>query len=165
MLGVTLRGPWGEATPELLIDSGSEYTLVDESFAREVGLAGALDRERWESIKMGGQPLRAYIGEVEIEVPFFQPYVATIGWVPEWPFEAAHAGVLGQRGFFDRFYVVIDRANLRAGIVDLEAGDAEFEPPLTPPEVDPEPVRLPFKDAPTKHRAMEQYLEPGSDSV
>lgn len=59
-LDVRLRGPAGTAKPSLLVDSGSEYTLVNQVFARRIG--AALDGPT-EEIRMGGRLLPATLGQ------------------------------------------------------------------------------------------------------
>lgn len=65
----------------------------------------------------------------------------------------SYVGVLGQRGFFDRFFVMIDRINLRFGIVSQEDADRAFPPPPVPPSDTPSDVRMPFTNPPLRRRA------------
>lgn len=142
LLDVRLIGPGGRsARPTLLVDSGSEYTLVSQVFARRIG--ASLDGPT-EQIRIGGRLLPATIGEVVLEVEPFPPVEVIVGWTAKWPFETSHVGVLGQRGFHDRYLVLMDRVNLRFGIVSQEASDAEFPPPPLSPDPTPSMPRMPF---------------------
>lgn len=77
---------------------------------------------------MGGQTLKALLGHATLKVGDFPAMEITLGFVRDWKF--AHAGVLGQRGFFDRFGVFFDRVNQRFAVLSQDEVDATFPPPL-----------------------------------
>ncbi len=127
LLDVRLESSRGApVTTKLLVDSGSEYTLVTKVFARRLGILDLLSSDFSETILIGGQSLTAELFTVRIDVPSFDGYEATVGFVGNWTF--AHSGVLGQRGFFDHFGVILDRPNLRFGLVRTEDFDQAFPP-------------------------------------
>ena len=113
----------------LLADTGSEYTLVNVAFARRLGIANQLSENWSETILIGGASRTAKFATVLVEIPGFDPYEAPVGFVDNWE-GVANSGVLGQRGFFDRFGVVFDRANRRFGLMEL--ADVDLEWPAAP---------------------------------
>lgn len=129
ILDVILATPHGPPLPtKLLVDSGSEYTLVTKAFARRLGISRELSSDYAEPIRMGGTTLLAELATVTLTVPSFDPYEATVGFVGNWTFSPP--GICGQRGFFDRFGVIFDRMNLRFGIMARERMDDHFGVPL-----------------------------------
>ncbi len=132
LLEVRLESSRGApVSTKLLVDSGSEYTLVTGAFARRLGIQDLLSRDHSDTVLMGGQQLLAELHPATLTIGSFAPYEAVIGFVRNWNF--VHSGILGQRGFFDRFGVLFDRVNARFGLVDHEHWDEEFPPPPAGP--------------------------------
>lgn len=52
LLKVVLEGPAGSLTTSLLVDSGSEYTLVSHAFARRIGVDTSLSDDYAEAVRM-----------------------------------------------------------------------------------------------------------------
>ncbi|HEV8681447.1 MAG TPA: hypothetical protein VGS09_01545 [Actinomycetota bacterium] len=132
LLDVWIESSFGDPVhTRLLVDSGSEYTLVTRAFARRLGIADRLSLDYAEEIQIGGMSLMAELCGVQLVIPSLEPYEATVGFVANWEV-FAHSGVLGQRGFFDHVGVVFDRANLRFGLTSQGFMDSRFGVPLAP---------------------------------
>jgi hypothetical protein len=97
---------------KLLVDSGSEYTLVNWAFARRLGLdlSGAVD----DTVAIGGGTYPISLMSLRVHVRKFPSYPSLVGFVRH--FDTTHAGVIGQRGCFDHFRVLFDRPGMRFGL-------------------------------------------------
>lgn len=129
LLSVTIEGPSHGAVvkTQLLVDSGSEYTLVTRAYARRLGIGDALSSCPHDTVLIGGQAARAELITVNMHIQSFPRFEALVGFVRPWTF--SHAGVLGQRGFFDHFGVLFDRVNLRFGLYRQDEIDKQYPPP------------------------------------
>ncbi len=88
---------------EVLIDSGSDESLLDVSFATEFGIE--LEKgEMRKAVGIGGQSITYFIHTVDMEIGG-EVYPTEIGFIPRGP---ADYGIAGQKGFFDKFVVKSD---------------------------------------------------------
>jgi hypothetical protein len=138
LLTVELEGSYGVANPDLLVDSGAEFTVVMMPFARRIGIANNLRSDWVERIRMGGSTHDAFLAHVNMTVQGDQHEVV-IGFVKDWKW-AGFSGILGQRGFFDRYGVLFDRMNRRFAVVPQSEVDHLF--PHYAVDDDPGPPRF-----------------------
>lgn len=112
-LKVRLQSPNGTVLAvKLLVDSGSEYTLVNWAFARLLGLdlSGAVT----DTVAIGGSTYQVSLASLKLRVRKFSVYPSLVGFIRH--FDTTHAGIIGQRGCFDHFRVLFDRPNMRFGL-------------------------------------------------
>lgn len=89
---------------EVLVDSGADRCILPGDIGRAIGL----DIESGESFKLGGvtgQPETGYFHMVTIRVGKYS-YRTTVGFMDTMRDDAF--GMVGQKGFFDRFAVKFD---------------------------------------------------------
>src|SRR5207247_1861376 len=79
---------------KLLVDSGSEYTLVNWAFARRLNLD--LRSAKTDDVSIGGSTFPVSLTKVTVKVLDFPPYESVVGFIRY--FDTLHAGVIGQRG-------------------------------------------------------------------
>lgn len=90
-----------------LVDSGADYTLINASIAKDLGIeykkTGHIDK----TIGIENNPIITYYHDIEIAVPGIDNsnFITTIGFV-----DSRSVGILiGQKGFFDKFLINFDK--------------------------------------------------------
>lgn len=118
-----------------LIDSGSEHTLAMKWVAQAIGVEPDPDREI--VLGIGGHSIRVRFADVTLHLgPPDRPeeewleWQAEVGFVEHW--RATWPVLLGQRGFFDRFTVTMNRGAQSVAVTAFEDFDERF--PLVPVE-------------------------------
>lgn len=131
---VSLVGPGG-ATPWAfaLVDSGSEHTLAGPWVPQTVGVLPTRELE----IGIGGRSRLVRFTEVTLRVRRFGSdqgefieWQTDVGFFDTW--EPPWAVLLGQRGFFDRFTITMQRAALSLALERPSAFDERFGPLVLP---------------------------------
>jgi hypothetical protein len=114
-----------------LVDSGSEHTLAMRWVAQAIGVEPDEDREL--VLGIGGQNLRVRFADVTLHLgPHDRPeeewldWQAEVGFIDHW--RAGWAVILGQRGFFDRFTVTMNRGAQALAVTDFDDFDGRFPP-------------------------------------
>ena len=117
-LKVRLRADHGKIQAvKLLVDSGSEYTLINWAFARRLNLSDELKGAATDTVYIGGGTFPVSLVELSLVVGDFKPYKSIVGFIRY--FDTTHAGVIGQRGCFDHFRVIFERPRMRFRLEQL----------------------------------------------
>lgn len=124
-----------EETPKFLalVDSGSERTLAGPGLGRVATMQRGRSAEM--QIKLGGAPrtvrfgvvtLRLYRNVWSVDEAPLDEWNAEVGFIVQW--EPPWAVLLGQRGFFDRFTVTMNRFTQALALEPLEVFDDRYGP-------------------------------------
>ena len=129
LVEVRVIGPVDDERAFALVDSGTEYTLIQRWIAQAIGIDGDHDQEI--PLGIAGETLRVSPADVDFS---FGPstvgenqwarWSTTVGvvdhWKAQWPI------VLGQRGFFDAFTVTMSRHAQMLAINERDRFDEQF---------------------------------------
>ena len=88
----------------VLIDSGSDYNILDFEIASVFGLKLAKGKMR-KIYGIGNQAIKTYEHSIQIKIPGFETYVADVLFAK---LPGHTLGVLGNSGFFNKFTVEFD---------------------------------------------------------
>lgn len=134
VLEVELLGPGLEPDDDpprvaALVDSGAERTFAAPWLARAIGVD--LHNAPEIRVGLGGSARRVQFAEVTLRLlsPDQQSVVewqANVGFIAAW--EPPWGLLLGQRGFFDRFTVTLNRHEQAFAVEDLAVFDQRFIP-------------------------------------
>lgn len=134
VLEVELLGPGLEADdPPLrvaeLVDSGAERTFAAPWLARVIGID--LHDAPEITVGLGGGSRRVQFAEVTLRLiapgdTTAMEWQADVGFIASW--EPPWGLLLGQRGFFDRFTVTLNRYAQGFAVEDVEVFDERFQP-------------------------------------
>lgn len=117
---------------EALIDSGADFCLFDCEIAEELGITNIASGEKIDSYGIDDKIIAVYKHEVELCIDTFR-YMTTVAFAErELP---GNYGILGQRGFFSRFKVVMD---YQQNLIELTA-KTNSSAPASPPASVPNP--------------------------
>jgi hypothetical protein len=94
---------------DALVDSGADWCCFPERFAKELDIDTSLLPQQ-EIAGVYGEPEMVNFGMVPIDLGFAS---------------YSEAAVLGQLGFFNRFFVVFDTANKRFAITNRKTPESE----------------------------------------
>jgi hypothetical protein len=149
-VAVSLVAADGEESPKVLalVDSGSERTLASPGLGRLANLGAATTREmtleiggRARHTRFGEVTLRLYQHALSVDEPPLVEWSAEVGFFNRW--EPPWGIVLGQRGFFDHFTIVMSRFSNALAVDRREAFDERFEPILEDRGEEPRRPRFP----------------------
>lgn len=97
-----------------VVDSGSDCCSFPQSFMEPLGI----ERREFETSMTANGKVPIYYGVVLIDLGFVEPYNVRVGFHP------SDACMLGQDGFFDRFWVSFNRKAKCFGITNQKFADA-----------------------------------------
>ena len=90
----------------VLVDSGADMCFFDAEIGREIGIDIEKGKKQ-EVFGIGGKASIYYVHRIMIEVGGW-PFDVEAGFMPEVAGRVLPYGVVGQRGFFDKFIVKFD---------------------------------------------------------
>jgi hypothetical protein len=96
-----------------VVDSGSDCCSFPYSFMEPLGI----ERGEFEISTTADRKVSIYYGIVSIGLGFIEPYNVRVGFHP------GHICMLGQDGFFDRFWVSFNRKAKCFGITNQKFAD------------------------------------------
>lgn len=108
VIPIKLKHAGQEIGYHVLVDSGADMCLFDADIGKAIGI----DTESGvpqEVFGIGGKTSFYYVHKVAIDVGGW-PFEIEAGFMPEVAGRVLPYGVVGQRGFFDRFIVKFDLA-------------------------------------------------------
>ena len=106
---VKVIGPSGAVKLEVLVDTGSDLTLIPRWIAGHIG-ATVDDTARWPLGGIAGQVVEASPGDVELEITSngsFCRWTTAVAFV-NYPAGSKATAILGHSGFLDYFRVTFD---------------------------------------------------------
>lgn len=113
-----------------LIDSGSEHVLAAPWLANAVGIASSSAHDEMD-LGIGGETIR--VGFVDLSIRLhpdgggddeYVEWDCEVGLVSQW--KPTFPVILGQRGFFDRFTVTLNRQAQAVAVENWDAFDDRF---------------------------------------
>lgn len=108
VIPIKLKHGGEEIGYHVLVDSGADLCLFDADIGKAIGIDTKSGVPR-EVFGIGGKTSFYYIHKVTIEVGGW-PFEIEAGFMPEVAGRVLPYGVVGQKGFFDRFIVKFDLA-------------------------------------------------------
>ena len=122
-------GPVDSERAFALVDSGTEYTLIQRWIAQAIGVRADDDREiplgiAGETLRVAPADVTFAFGPSTVTEDRWVQWSTTVGvvghWKAQWPI------VLGQRGFFDQFTVTMSRHAQMLAISECGTFDEQF---------------------------------------
>ena len=100
---------------DCLVDSGADDILLHSEFAKILELDVENGEERlYQGI--GGKPIKAFLFRLKMQIKGdSSSYMVRCAFMPD----LKRAGLLGQKGFFDNYKVVFERAKKRLELTPL----------------------------------------------
>lgn len=106
VIPIKLKHNGNEIGYHVLVDSGADMCLFDAGLGREIGIDIEKGKRR-EVFGIGGKSSIYFLHLVTVEVGGWS-FEIEAGFMPEVAGRVLPYGVVGQRGFFDKFIVKFD---------------------------------------------------------
>ena len=105
---------------EVLVDSGADLCLFDAALGEAIGLEIEKGKPK-EVMGVGGKFSLYYLHRVTIEVGGW-PYEIEVGFMPSVGGRTAPYGIVGQKGFFDKFVVTFNQSEEKLILKRVQEG-------------------------------------------
>ncbi len=106
VISVLVKNNKGEIGYEVLVDSGADICFFDAEIGEALGIDIKKGKMK-EVLGVGGKISVYFLHKVVIEVGGW-PYEIEAGFMPCVAGHVMHYGIVGQKGFFDKFVVKFD---------------------------------------------------------